>query len=294
MKAFLTIIASILLSLLAVHLVPAPSSSTAAAAKNDVYDRVMANKTIRCGYSLWPPAMLTKDPTTGKLGGIFYEITEAMAKNMDLKVEWTEEVAWGPNIEAGLDANRYDLFCAPLWINGPGSPHFNYSVPLMYSASHLYVRANDHRFDKNIWLLNDAKYKLAAMDGEQSSIIAGRFFPKAQVVATPQLSELTQLLLNVGTGKADGTFLEPSLAKAYSEENPGKIRKATDMPFQVFPNVYGSKLGEERFSRMVDSSLTELLNSGEVDRITVKFEPDRGIFMPVALPYIPVQPQALK
>lgn len=266
----------------------------AADGKKSAYDRVMETQTIRCGYALWPPAMLTKDPNTGQMGGIFYDITEQMAKNLGFKVVWAEEVAWGPNIEAGLQTGRYDLFCAPLWIHAPGAPWFNYSVPLMYSATHLYTRADDTRFDKDIWKLNSPDYTLSMMDGEQSAVIASKFFPKAKQLAIPQFSELTQMLMDVSTGKADAVFLEPSLAKDFSDKNPGKIRQATKEPFQVWPNVYGADINEDKFMRMINSALTEMLNGGEIDRIIEKYEPDRGIFMPVAKPYVQVQPKALK
>lgn len=294
MKPVLTIILSVILSLAAALLIVQPKDVATDTEKADVYARVMDSGTIRCGYALWPPAVLAKDPITGNITGIFHDVIEAAAANMNLKVEWTEEVAWGPTTEAGLNTDRYDLFCSALWMQGGRAPYFNYSIPIMYSASHLYVRADDTRFDGNIGLMNDPQYRLAIMDGEQSALIARRHFPKAQVVATPQLGELTQLLMDVATGKADGAFLEPSLAKAYADANPGTIRQATENPYQVFANVFGARLGEERFSRMLDSALNELLHSGEIDRIIGKYEPDRGVFMPVALPYIPVQPETLK
>jgi polar amino acid transport system substrate-binding protein len=262
--------------------------------KVSAYDRVMKTHTIRCGYALWPPAIMTKDPNTGQMGGIFYDITEAMAKNLGLSVVWAEEVSWGPNIEAGLQTGRYDLFCAPLWIHAPGAPWYSYSIPLMYSSTHLYTRVGDTRFDDNISKLNSPEYKLSMVDGEQSAVIAEKFFPKARRVALSQSSELTQMLMEVSTGKADAVFLEPSLAKDFSDKNPGKIRQATKKPFAVWPNVYGADINDEKFMRMINSALTEMLNDGEIDTIIDRYSPDRGVFMPVAKPYVLVQPEKLK
>ena len=266
---------------------------TAAAEAESVYDRVMRTKTIRCGYAQWPPAMLVKDANTGKITGIFHEIAEEMAVNLNLKIEWAEETGWGAFIE-GLQSNRFDMFCAPLWQNAERGRLISYSRPLSYSASHVYARAGDMRFDNDLSLLNAPEYKIATLDGEMSSIIARKFFPRAQTVSLPQLSDITQVMLDVVGGKADVTFMDPSIAKAFASKNPGMIRQATRIPYNIFPNVFGFRIGEEKFKGMIDSALGEMLNQGRIDKITEKYEPDRSIFMPVAKPYIYVEPAPLK
>lgn len=269
-----------------------PLTAHAAKKEETIYDRVMRTGTVRCGYALWPPVATLKDPQTGNLTGIYVEIAEKMAQALGLKLEWTEETGWGSFIES-LRANRFDLFCAPVWRNAERGRYISYTVPLAYSAMHFYARANDARFDKDLSILDDPAYKLAAMDGEMSQIIARQFFPRAEQVAIPQLGDITQLLLSVSTGKADGVFLEPGLAKDFATKNPGQIRQVTKEPYQIFPNSFATKLGEVEFKEMIDSALTELLNQGEIDRIITKYEPDRSIFMPVQKPYSYIAPQPL-
>lgn len=263
-----------------------------AADKESAYDRVIRTGTLRCGYALWPPTAMAKDPKTGEMTGIFVEIAEEMAENLNVKLEWTEETGWGSFIES-LQSNRFDLFCAPLWRNAERGRLISYTVPLAYSALHLYARAGDERFDKDIAILNSADYKLATMDGEMSQIVARRFFPNAQQVSIPQLGDITQLVMDVATGKADAVFLEPSLAYDFAKKNPGKIRQVTKEPYQVFPDSFGMLIGEEKFKDMIDSALIEMMNQGAVDRIIEKYEPDRSIFMPVQKPYVYIAPKTL-
>lgn len=263
------------------------------ATKETAYERVMRTKTLRCGYALWPPHAVLKDPKTGELTGIFVEIAEQMSAALDVKLVWAEETGWGSFIE-GLNSNRFDLFCAPLWRNAERGKLISYTTPLAYSALHFYVRKDDNRFDKDLDILNNPQYKLATMDGEMSQMIARRFFPKAQQVSIPQLGDITQLMLNVGSGKADGVFLEPSLALDYSSKNPGKIKQVTKEPYQVFPNSFGMLIGGGKLQEMVDSALVEMINQGVVDRIITKYEPDRSVFMPVQKPYTYVEPKALR
>ena len=271
----------------------ATSDTTGVSAQESAFERVMRTKTLRCGYALWPPKAVMKDPKTGELKGIFVDIAEAMAQALDLKLVWAEETGWGSYIES-LSANRFDVFCAPLWRNAERGKLISYTTPLAYSAMHFYVRKNDTRFDADLSILNNPQYKLATMDGEISHMVARRFFPKAQQLSIPQLADISQLLLNVDTGKADGVFLEPSLALDYSLKNPGKIKQVTKEPYQVFPNSFGVLLGEAKLKEMLDSALVELINQGEIDRIIARHEPDRSIFMPVQKPYVYVEPTPLK
>ena len=169
----------------------------------------------------------------------------------------------------------------------------SYTVPISYSATHFYTRVDDKRFDADLSILNDPRYRLAIMDGEMSDTIARKIFPKASTEAIPQLADITQLLLSVSVGKADGVFLEPSLARDFARANPGKIRQATKKPFAVYPNSFGLKIGETKMQEMMDNALIEMLARGDIDRITTQYEPDRSIFMPVAKPYEFVEPAPL-
>ncbi len=271
----------------------AARSTVSAEKAESVYDRVMRTGTIRCGYALWPPYVFTKDDA-GKMGGFAYDIVEAAAKALTLKVEWAEEVAWGPNIREGLKTGRYDMFCAPLWIQASDGMLTEYTIPFAYSSVYYYTRANDNRFDKGVEQLNSSAYKIAVMDGEQSDTIATQFFPKAQKVSIPALADLSQLMLNVATGKADIVFQEPSIANGFADANPGQLKRGQDTPFIVYPNAFGAKLGEYKMVSMINSAMMELINSGEVDRIIDGYVKEPGIFLPVSKPYNYVPPRALK
>jgi polar amino acid transport system substrate-binding protein len=264
------------------------SSQASGLARNDnresVYDRVMRTGVIRCGYAVWPPTMILKDPNTGIISGIFPEIMETAATMMNLKVEWVEETGWGSFIES-LKSDRFDVFCAPLWVNAQRGKLITYSVPLTYSALHFYARADDRRFDQNLDILNSPEFTLATMDGEMSQMIANNKFPNAKQNSIPQLGDITQLLLAVSDGKADGVFLEPSLANDFEKKNPGKIRQITKTPYQIFPNVFGLRMDQPEMKMALDSALTEMINQGTIDRIIEKYEPDRSVFMPLAKPY---------
>src|SRR6266480_1820363 len=84
-----------LLALSSCHQKPGQEQSV----QNRAYERVLKTKTLYVAYISYPPSFI-KDANTGEYSGIMHEVLQEMAKRLDLKVEYTEETAWGPMIEA--------------------------------------------------------------------------------------------------------------------------------------------------------------------------------------------------
>lgn len=280
------IIAAIITAVLTVHLMgpkpPGTSANTPATAS--VFDRVLKSGTIRCGYVIYPPGLI-KNPNTKAIEGVFPETLAAASKALGLKVEWVEEVGWGSMIE-GLEADRYDMICSPVWANASRAKRADFTVPLFYSGIGIYTRTDDHRFDADQAALNSSSVKLATIDGEMSDIISHQDFPEASRVSLPQLSDNSQLLLGLKDKKADATFVEPYIAQQFLASNPGTIRNiALEKPIRIFPNTMMVKKGETKLRTMMDTALLEVLNSGVVDKILRRYSKEPGTFYPVALPY---------
>ena len=65
--------------------------------------------------------------------------------------------------------------------------------------------------------------RITTVDGETAEVIANEDFPLAKKLSLTQLSGVEQVLLNISTGKADASFEEPAVAKAFLEHNKGTI-----------------------------------------------------------------------
>jgi polar amino acid transport system substrate-binding protein len=277
------VVLTIVVSLLTVKF---SGSSMTGSNGNSVYDRVVSSGTIRACYVVYPPASI-KDPNTGKLSGVFVETLNKAAENMGLKVDWNTEVGWGDMIEA-LNSSKCDIIGSPAWSNSTRGKSAEFSQSVYYSAINAYVRASDNRFNGDITVANNASYKLATIDGETSQLIASRQFPKAQTLQLPQLTDVSQMLLNVVDGKADMAFLEPTVANAYLKNNPGKVKNVSiDKPVVIYGNVMLIKKGEFTFKSAIDNAIVELLNNGYVDGVINNYEKDYpGGFYRVAVPYV--------
>lgn len=235
------------------------------------YDQIQASGTIRCAYAIYNPGCI-KDPNSGKLSGIGVDSIYKVAESLGLKVEFTEEVGWGTMIE-GLNTGRYDLVATPVWNTADRAKACDFAKELYYSPVYAYVRAQDKRFDgKNLEILNSPEFKLASIDGATAEIIAQEDFPKIKRVSLPQLSDFSQLLLTVSTGKADVTFTEPFDADRFLKNHPGSIKRVGKQ-IRTFPNCWLIRKGQTELKNALDKGIQKLQDSGELNKIIEKYEP---------------------
>ncbi|HEX8163559.1 MAG TPA: transporter substrate-binding domain-containing protein [Pyrinomonadaceae bacterium] len=249
-----------------------------------VYERVIKAGKIRAAYISYPPACM-KDTKTGKLTGIFVETLEKAAENVGLKVEWTEEVGWGSQIE-GLQADRYDIIGSPVWANPTRGKMTGLSIPVYYSGIGIYVRQDDNRFSNNYTAINSSNVRIATIDGETGDLIARTQFPLAQRDSLPQTTDISQLFLELTGNKADVMFAEPYFAHQFLQGHPNSVKNiAAENPIRTLGNVYMFKRDQAEFKQMLDVAVEDLINSGFVDQLISKYEPAPNTFYRVAQPY---------
>jgi polar amino acid transport system substrate-binding protein len=260
------------------------SGNGAAAAADVAYGRVMNSNTLRVAYISYPPSFV-KDANTGKYSGPMYDALQDIARRMDLKVEYVEETGWGTMIEA-VRSGRVDLVCTGLWPNATRGKLVDFTDAVYFSPIQAYVRAGNHEFDGNLEAINDAAVSIATIDGEMTSIIAAADFPHAKADAHPQSTDIAQMLMEIGTGKARVTFVEPAVANGFLKANPGMVEPVARVnAVRVFPNVFMVAKGEGKLLSMLNTALSEAANTGAIDRIVRQYEVVPGLFYRRQLPF---------
>lgn len=244
------------------------------------YERVMQSKTLRCGYILFPPAVM-KDPNTGAFSGVAVDVMTKVGERLGLNIDWTEEVTFATNVQ-GLQTGRYDAVCITYWMNPNEGKFVGFSTPFYYSGM-IGAQKCDKPRDEKDW--NDPNFKIALLDGSVASRVTAARFPKAGVVTLPNSADLTQLLMNVTTGKADMAFVEPFHIAEWNANNPKDKLCGSEKPLVVFPNVIAIPQGDLAFKTMIDAALTDIINSGEMDQILDKYEKYPGSFYRLAKPF---------
>lgn len=280
---FIVVICAVIAGLAQI-LLPSRDHSSTTSNGATVFDRVVSKNTITCGYVPYPPGCI-KDPNTGKLSGVFVDLLDEAGKNLGIKVVWSEEVGWGSMIE-GLETDRYDLVGSPVWANSTRAKLADFSTPIFFSGICVFVKSGDERFTGALAKIDDTDVRIATIDGEMSDIIARGDFPKAKRISLPQLSDNSQMLLNVAEGKADVTFVEPYIADQFLKNSPGALKNITpERPIRIFPNTMMFRQGQARFKTMLDTALQELINSGRVEELLRKYRVTPDSFYLPAYPY---------
>jgi ABC-type amino acid transport substrate-binding protein len=251
-----------------------------------IMPRVLQSRTIHAGFISYPPSF-AKDANTGKFSGIYYDVLSEAATRLGLKIDYTEEEDWATMTEA-VKTHRVDMVVSGIWPTSARATQADFTRPLYYSAVRAYARVDDGRFDGNAKAIDDPSVTIGVIDGEMSSVIASQDFPKAKMRSLPQTTQISQLLLELQTKKADVTFVEPAVAAEYTEHNPGIIKPISDIgPMRVFPNVILVAQNQFAFREMLNTAIDELQNNGVIDKVLRKYEAHKGDFLRVALPYSP-------
>lgn len=244
--------------------------SLLALADEPAFNRVMQNKTIHCGYFVWPP-YIAKDPNTGALSGINYEIMEGIAKNIGFTVQWTTEIGPGDVVEA-LRTQKVDAMCSALWPIPARVQNMTFSLPTFFNFLHAFTRAGDERFDDDLGKANNANIKVAVIDGDATQFLTQEKLPKATFVTLPQTASGAELLLQLVTKKADLTLVEQSLATEFLKNNPDTLRRVKNIPpGRVFGEHIAFNQGEYQLKNMVDLAITQLVNDGVIAAIAKKY-----------------------
>jgi polar amino acid transport system substrate-binding protein len=247
-----------------------PTSDSGVHNERDAAERILDTRTINCSYIPYGN-IFTKDPNTGKMAGIFYDLTEKMGALLELNVNWNVETTYATFAE-DMKAGKCDIIGGGIWASPSRAKVANFSLPLFYSGLGFYVRSDDHRFDQSIDIINDPQFKIATIDGEMSHIVQRNDYPKASVVSLANNTDVSMLAENVATGKADATFMEKPLANLYLQKNPGRLRNVADAkPLRIFENTWAFAYGSDRLKTMLDTSIKTIASEGYIDRILEKY-----------------------
>jgi ABC-type amino acid transport substrate-binding protein len=252
---------------------------------NVAFERMLKTGEMVCGYIDYKMYSF-KDPLTGKMGGIFYELTQKIAKQSNLKTRWVET-----NFETlteDIRNGKFDVFCGGLWPSLDAAKVIRYSLPTFYAGLGVYVRANDSRFDSehDLAKLNSPFMKLATLDGEMSQIVQTSDFPQASVLSHPASADITSLPLAVMTRKADATIIENAVALEFMTQHPGVLKNlAESEPVRLFENTYAFGQNEFILKEFFDVAIKEMVFSGLVRQLVRKYEPAKGSFLLPATPF---------
>ncbi len=245
---------------------------SAPAHAGEVYDRVMKSQTIRCGYISWAPYLI-QNANTGEFSGLSYEYMEALGKELDLEIEWTEETGWGTFYE-GLKAGRFDVMCVPIWRSGHRARHSLLSEPVYLNSMFAFVREDDNRFE-TLESLNVPDVTIAVFEGDITQVIRKQKYPEAHELAIVEMSGAASSLLSVADGKADAVIMAPGQVEIFNREADVKLKAAANgQQVRSFENVLAVPLHEFALKTLLDAGVMAFNRTDAYEDLIARFQPE--------------------
>lgn len=283
------ILAALLVAIIAafatVKMTAAPTSApvTAQVKKETLFEKLQRTHTMRCGYISWSKSYFSKDPNTGKFEGIGYEMAEAVAQTLGIKLEWVEEVGVGTMYE-GLNTGRYDAVCTPIWLDAIVAANSTMTIPAYSSPVHAYARGDDTRFIENdpdaLAKINNKDIKLVDVDGSNGVIIYKNRYPNATLLSMPGTMSGAEIIQQVAQKKADITQQNPAYVEDFLKVNPGALKRVTAKPLNIYPTaLFILPPNEWQTKEWIDQAVITMINIGTVERILDVFDPEKKTFI---------------
>ena len=267
--------AKIMLAVLLVMLTTGPSAYAFGIERvtGTTMERIEKTGTIRCGYFTWP-RYIAKDPNTGKLSGINYDMMEAIGKNLGLKIEWVAEVGVG-DVATALDTNKFDVMCATVWPSPVRMRNLTLTLPTMYSVAYAFVRQDDKRFDGDLSKANRKDVKVSGIDGDYTQDLSLEKLPLATQVRLAQTASGSEILLQVASKKADIVFSDQGMVNEFLKNSPNTLRRVEGIgPVRYYGETLAVKRGEYHLKNMLDTSIMQLTNDGVIKNLVAKYRQD--------------------
>ncbi|MAS86977.1 MAG: hypothetical protein CMH30_03235 [Micavibrio sp.] len=241
------------------------------AADSSAYDRVMAKNEIICGVVPWAP-FKEYDSNTGEWKGFAIDLYRKAFATLDLNVTF-KEVILGTQVQ-DLNSGAVDAICdeGP-WTLSAGK-FTEFSDPVYASIVYAYARKGDTRF-KSRTDLNTPDVLFTGIDGDLSSDLVKRLFPKAKLSTMPGTTDVSQLYLNVSSKKADVVIADPSSFAVFDKNNPDQLVKLfSDKPLGIYKTVISVKKGDLKMLGLVNQAVDNALAFGITDEVLDNFDPE--------------------
>lgn len=264
-NVFLTILWSAVFSLVFITL--GCNQQQTRSVQEDTFAKIKREGVLRVGYILAAPWCI-REPETGKLKGTFVETVEEIARQMDVKVEFTESTF--ATFIAGLQTKKYDLSIAPTFSTIPRAKSVAFSIPLMAAGNSAIVRKDESRF-KTLDDIDQKGIVVAVTQGEQGHEYAKTNFKKAEIrVLSGGDQNLT--FSEVLSGRADVALGDVWFSAKFAAEHPEAKDLFADNPYNVTPVAWSVRYEDTSLLLFINTALECLDSIGKLREIDKKYD----------------------
>jgi ABC-type amino acid transport substrate-binding protein len=232
--------------------------------EDSVLAKIRREGVINVGYAQTGP-WFYKDAKSGELGGIYKDVVDMLAKELQIKVEW-KEVTFA-NATVGLRRGDFDLFGSSLIYLVQRALVVSYVGPL-YSKGTLFLVHKDNaaRF-KTAADLNDANVTISVTTGASEEPRIPLLLPKGPKVITTT-GQIALGAEPVRAKRADAWISGDSDVILFAKRNESwAVAVDPTHPLDRRPNTWVIRYGDAEWKQFLDFWCTYLLVNGEVERL---------------------------
>lgn len=232
-----------------------------------VLSKVKKGGALEVGYAQLP-LWCFKDAKTGELPGIYKELVDSLAKDLEMTVNW-HEVTFA-NLTISLRSGEFDLFGSSASYTVPRATVCNYVGPLWSKGSLAVIRKVDAGKFQTMADLNNPDVTIAVNAGSSDEQRMPSIFPKAKFMAvTGQYSMAAE---PVRGGRATACIVGDTEANALAKRNPDwAVVLDPANSFDKRPNTWMIRYGDEAWKNFLDTWCAFVAANGQVQRIYDKY-----------------------
>jgi ABC-type amino acid transport substrate-binding protein len=223
-----------------------------------VLARIKKDAVLKVGYAQ-TPAWFYKDAKANKLAGIYYDVAEAFAKELEVKLEY-QEVPWA-NATVGLRKGDFDVFASSLFYTIPRALVVNYVAP-MWHKGHLAIchKESAGRF-KSTADFNKPDVTFSVNVGTREEHVLKMLFPKAKIITTS--GQIALSAEPVRTKKADLVVMGDLDVLAFAAKNNSWAHVVDEAhPFGRGANTWAVRYGDPAWKSFLDMWADNMVESG--------------------------------
>ena len=228
-----------------------------------VLAKIKKGETLNVGYAQ-TPAWFYKDPKTGELQGIYKELVDMLAKDLEMKVNFVEVTF--ANATVGLRKGDYQLFGSSLVYTVPRGLVCCYIGPLWSKGSLPIVHKEDANKFKTIADLNRPDVTFSVNAGASEEQRMPLLFPKAKIMAVA--GQQAMAAEPVRTRRATVYVTGDNDAIALARRNAAWAHIVDEKhPFDKRPNTWVIQYGDEPWQAFLNMWSTYVTVNGVVQRL---------------------------
>jgi polar amino acid transport system substrate-binding protein len=203
---------------------------------------------------------------TGKEIGYDVDVSNAVADRLGVGLE--VQISRWAGLIPSLTSNKVDMIAAGMTITEKRREVVDFSIPYFQTYKALIVNKRRQPNAKTVQEFNRPDISVGVVTGSTDEIAAMRILPKAQAL---RFDSYTSVGLEVKAGRVDVMMADVVFAKIYTRKNPDEIYFVEQPDLQPEEYAVAVQKGNESLLKLVNDTLTDLKNSGRLDKMYEKW-----------------------